>query len=177
MDEIENLLLDGEKVLWSGKPDWTKVEPIKTGWRAKAGTIKFLIAASLIFMSLMGAGAIFNPSGFTSVVLGAIIFFNVITIFIALMMVFQSEQPFPDHPDHVYAITDRRLIVFERSKISTNSFTTNSFCGVHNRPNGDVRDLELSYGYDNSLILYALPDADQVEKIILERFTTMKASS
>ncbi len=176
MDELKEILLDGEKVLWSGKPDWMKAEPIKKGLRAKAGTIKFLAAASLIFMAMMGVGAIFEPSGFVNVMLGTIIIFTAIAIFIALVNAFQSEHSILEHQDHVYAITDQRLIIHDRSRLTTHSLMGAILYEISTVPNGSVKNLNISYAHPDEgfCTLYALIDVTVPEKILLERMAFRK---
>ncbi|GJL92553.1 hypothetical protein [Hyphococcus sp.] len=177
MNDLKDILLDGEKVLWSGKPDWDRAEQPKTGWRAKSGVVKFALATLFSFIVLMAFGMIADPQGFASGVLGVFIVILAISFVIALLNVFDRSAPAQIRYDHFYAITDWRLIIHDRNKDTTQSVMGSILFEVTTTQNGETKNLCVSYAHpdDGFAILHALSDARPAEKLLLKNFSRRKA--
>lgn len=180
MDDLQDILLDGEEVLLSGNPDWENAERPKTGWRAKSGAIKFALIMFISFSAMMAWGAFFDPQAFAGGMLGVLIFLSAISFVVALMIVF-GENDYLDpsliRHDHVYAITETRMIIHDRSKITTQSVIGPVLLEVTTTLNGAVRNLSVSFAQSDSgfAIMYALADAHIPERLLIERFSQRKA--
>lgn len=173
MNELKDILLDGEEVLWSGRPEWENAERPKTGWRAKSGVIKFAVIVFLIFGVLMAFGMLFDPKGFASGMLGVLILIAAIPFVIALLNVFDRRAPAHIRYDHTYAITDRRLIIHDRNKDTTQSVMGRILFEITTTQNGETKNLCVSYAHpdDGFATLYALSDAHTAEKLLLKHFS------
>lgn len=176
-DDLKDVLLPGEQVLWSGHPDWDKAEHPKTGWRAKAGTIKFSAAMLVALVVMMVFGMIFDPKGFVGVMLGVLIALSAVSFIIALVALFNTDSPAQVRHDHVYAITDKRIIIHDRSKLTTHSIMGATLFAVVTTPNGSTKNINLSYGYheEDVATLHSLSDPATPEKLLIEYFSRRKA--
>jgi len=177
VDDLKDILLDGEEVLWSDKPDWSKAEGPKKGWRAKSGVIKFAATMLLAFFAMMAFGMVFDPEGFASGILGVLILLSAISFVVALLNFFDKNDSMQIRYDHIYAITNRRIIVHERSRLTTQSVMGPVLFEVATIQNGSVKNLSFSYAHPDEgfATMYALSDASAPEKLMIERFSRRKA--
>lgn len=176
MDDLKDILLENEKVLWSGAPKWELAERPKRGWRAKSDVFKFALTMLISFLVMMAWGVIFDPHGFASGILGVLIVFAAMAFAIAIMNVFGSNDPLQVRHDHLYAITDRRVIIRDRSKLTTRSLLGSILYEISTIRNGKTFDLNLSYNYpgDGYATFHALTDATEPERLLLSQFTLRK---
>ncbi|MEE2691221.1 MAG: hypothetical protein VX640_06755 [Pseudomonadota bacterium] len=178
-NDLRDILLPGETMVWSGRPDWQNAEKPATGWRSKSGAIKFAAIMLLVFIVMMAWGAIFDPRGFASGILGVLIVIAALAFVIAVMNILDRQPSAIIRHDHLYAITDRRLIIHDVSKLTTRSITGPIIYEVQSVENGDVKDLNIRYSHseDGIATFYALKDVVAPQKLLLEQFSFRKVST
>ena len=176
-NDLRDILLPGETIVWSAKPNWQKAEKPATGWRSKSGAIKFAMIMLLAFIGMMTWGAIFDPRGFASGILGVLIVITALTFVIAVMNILDGQPSAKTRHDHLYAITDRRMLIHDLSKLTTRSIMGPIVYEIQSIENGDVKDINISYSHseDGFAAFWALDDAVTPQKLLLEQFSFRKA--
>lgn len=172
MDEIKDILLDGEEVLWSGKPDLSLANPPAPNWRRKLTHFLWVLGFAIVAIFLTKVGSQPNVSGFVQVILGIVIVTIAIGLIPAVLAFFDFNDVIAPRDAEFYAITDRRLIVLNITKKAREYVMKNSVSSIHTAENGSAYDLTISHGWGADFVtLYALSDAKDVEKIILDNFS------
>ncbi len=174
---MKDVLLPDEKVLWSGRPKWDYAERPKTGWRAKSGVIKFAVIIFLIISVLIAFGMLFDPEGFASGILGVLILVSAISFVVALVNIFDNHDPMHIRHDHLYAITNNRIIIHDRSKLTTRSIMGPVLYAVSTVKNGSTNDININFANKEQdfATFYALSDCAAPEKLLIEKFSRRKA--
>jgi hypothetical protein len=175
-DELKDVLLPEERVLWSGKPEWDYAERPKTGWGAKSGVIKFAVSVFLIISVLMAFGMLFDPEGFAGGILGVLILLSAISFVIALFNIFDKHDPMQLRHDHLYAITNNRIIIHDLSKLTTRSIMGPVLYEVSTVQNGSVHDINVNFANkeEDFATFHALSDCAAAEKLLIEKFSRRK---
>lgn len=181
--DFSDILMDGESIIWSGQPDWSRAKarnPLISRLKAMA---VFLVATACFFALLIMGFAI-PLDGFPGMLAIAGIFVFAIIALVAIAMGYGVVDQRVKGVE--YLLTDRRLVqTNEKSKTRT-SIMRGFASAVHRHRNGEVfdiyvglaSDIEAGPAYDASLfsiVLQAIPDGPLVEKLILE--TLMSDSS
>lgn len=179
MDELNDILLDNETVFWTERPDWEKAERPKAGWRAKSGAIKFALIMLFSFAAMMAWGMIFDPQGFAGGTLGVLIALSFISLAIAAFNIVDSSDDIYVRHDHIYAITNRRILIRNNSKLTTRSLTGSVVYEINTERNGSVFDITVAYNYpgDGYATFHALADPKIPEKLLLNHFALRKAET
>ncbi|NOX95214.1 MAG: hypothetical protein GXP04_09015 [Alphaproteobacteria bacterium] len=173
MDEIKDILLVGEEILWSGTPDQNNAKSVPPYWRRKLTHFLWVLGFSIAAIFLTKVGNQPNVSGFVQVILGIVIVVIAIGLIPAVLTFFDFKDDIAPHQAEFYAITDRRLIVLNTTKKTREYVLKNSVSYISTTENGSVYDLTVSHGWGEAdfVTLYALPDTKDVEKIILDKFS------
>ena len=172
MSDLEEILVDGETVLWAGRPDMSIMKPLKPFWLRKLTHLLWL----LFFASLVAAffwGSSFYKTGTLNVifiVFAVIILFGLVIGGLAFLDF--KDRAIPYHHDQ-YAITNRRLLVRNSVTGSSHSVFPNSVCYLVNsaRRVDPTLAVYVGHGEDDAILLFGLRDAEKVEKMIAEKFS------
>ncbi len=173
MNDINDILLDGEQVLWSGAPDSALMKPLAPYWRRKLTHFFWLLFFALIFLGLLELETRLDREGMMdNAVMVIAVAILIGTVFGALTFLDFKDSAVP-HQYDLYAITDRRLIVMNTKRHSSNSAFKNSVCYLANNTSNKHRTLSvhIGYGENDCLLLHGLPDANLVEKMVAEKFS------
>ena len=173
MDELKGILLDGEVVLWSGQPDASLTRPLAPYWRRKLVHFFWVFLFACIFLILLQIESSVDRTGMidnVAMVLGIIVLIGVL---FGAVTFFDFKDSAVPHQCDVYAITDRRLISLNLNTGLRQSAFANSVCYVaYNENHRDsTLSVHIGYGEDDCLLLRGLPDAKNVEKMIVEQFS------
>ena len=173
MDKIKDILLEGEKVIWLGRPDPNLSRPLAPYWKRKLRHLFWLALFAGLAVLLGYIGSNENIRGILELIVGTvtvIIILGVVIGFFAFLDFKDDEIP---HQADIYAVTDRRLIAFNSEKNYRRYVFPNSVSYISNNTQNHHRTLSLAYGHGESenLLLHGLHDAEEVEKMIVERFS------
>ena len=173
MDEIKDILLDGEEVLWSGKPDLTLAKPLAPYWRRKSTHFFWLTFFTMIFLALFHLESRVDRSGMIDNAVMVVAIIVLIGVLLGGVAFFDFKDSTNHHQHDLYAITNRRLIVLNTRQKSTHSAFANSVCYLTNNISNKHRTISvhIGYGEDDCFLLHGLPDATIVEKMIAEKFS------
>jgi hypothetical protein len=179
VSDLDDILVDGETVLWTGAPNWASASKPKTGWRAKTGTIKFAALMLFAFLTMMAFGMLVDAQGFAGGMLGVLILLSAIAFVIAFFNVIANEETKIIQQDHLYAITDMRVIIHDRTHGTTQSVLGPVLLEVATGWNGETKNLNIrfTHGEDDFATLFALIDAETPAKLLIKNFSRRKAES
>ncbi len=179
VDDLEDILLDGEELLWSGRPDWDRAKPVRSVLRQRATVLLFAAGFGLTAASLIWIGSLLSLQGFASAVAAVCVGILFVASGFTLLSAFEVKKDFLYPYSDEYAITNKRLIIRRPESHEEWSLTKGAVCYLVLKPNGDVFNLELypDPGDHNFHTLYALSDANVAKKLALEIIATeMEAS-
>jgi hypothetical protein len=178
MDEIENLLLDGEKVLWSGKPDWTKARVREYSVKSKIIHALWIVVIVSITAVIFKFGNQASTDGFIRPVLGVLVIIFLLISVGVIGAFFDFGKSSTVKPLEEYAITDRRLLIVNPTKGSHASYFPGSMYYLETIPNGELQDVAFQYGSDEHRFetLHALNDAEAVERLLHEKFAAKRVT-
>lgn len=173
MKDINDILLNGEEVLWSGAPDPDLVKSLAPYWRRKLVHFLWIVGFGGVAVLLYFVGRDLTAEGFVQILIGILIVFFALGVILATVAFFDFKDRAISYQHDLYAITGRRLIVMNTERNSTHSVFPNSVCYLTNNANNKHATLAvyIGYGEDDCLLLHGLPDADKVEKMIAEKFS------
>jgi|GEM_PF-4012236 len=178
-DALNDILLNGEEVLWEGRPDWTRVEKPKSKIKSKIEHFLWIVGLIFAVVLLTLIGKTDGVQGFFQVVLGILITILVIALIPTIGTFFQKDQTEPTRPDERYIITDRRLILQQLEEGHLESFAHNSLQRIERFSRGDVQSMSVQFanGEDDFRTLHALADAEKVERLLVISFIVRKEQS
>jgi hypothetical protein len=148
-------IADGERVLWSGAPDWSKEQPRWMYWRRR-------LIALAIALALAAACAALGFGGQQAAAIVAGVFAGF--AFIAFIAESQEDRR---RRDSAYFITDRRIVI-ERAKLSERfSARLDAANALELRRNGAATNVTIRFGSgeEDYAVFFALADPAPVEQI------------
>lgn len=173
--DIDDLLLEGETVIWRGAPDFSraKVKPTSRG-AARLQHLAWSIGLIAATISTVLIGQNWLSEGFLSLLLAFIaVVMGIAAVIVTGTLLFQSGHiqwgaSFGD-PQARYALTSKRLIV-QSDATRRASIMPAGIGSLRLEPNGEVFDLCVvgGAGEDDFTYLQAIPDGPAVERLILE---------
>ncbi len=172
MDDLKDILLDGEEVLWSGKPVLTHVK--NSSIKKKLKHLAWMLFAALVAAYFFYVGNMSNQTGFVQVLSGITIILIAIGLVIATFAFFDKGSVALSSLGQIYAVTNRRVIVIDTKKHWRQFILGRSVIGLSIKNNGEYGDVHISYGDEDFLSMSALPDADVVERLLLENFAAKR---
>ena len=167
MSDLDDILLEGETVIWRGAPDIPQARKRTLMGRAKRGGIGgvLLIAAAAIFFT----AAYFDIGGFGGALIGLI---GLIIGIVGLAMfgtlyTRQADDFPPGKPDIIYALTNQRLIQWEKGSGSITSIARGGCTYLSLHRNANLYGIKVgSFGEYDQIYLDAIPDGPAVERLI-----------
>jgi len=179
VDDFKDILLEGEQVVWSGRPDPAFYKATRPFWKHKLVHFAWLLLIAAIFLVLSEIDSRLRNSGLVGDVVG--IFAILVAIGFAFTLAtffnFKDHRTPPQYDS--YTITDRRLIVSNAKTKATHSVFPRSVYRITN--NAGHKHITLSVhvlgGYEQVLVLHGLRDASEVEKMIAQRFSVSESKS
>ncbi len=173
MDDFNDILLEGEEILWSGKPDSNLMKPLAPYWRRKLNHFLWIAAFAALAGVLVYLGNLPNVAGMLQVVIGVVIVVILLgVIFASISFLDFKDEAIPPQSDF-YAITNKRLIVVNAAKNKNQYIFPNSISYISTNTQNTHRTLSVAYGHGegDSLLMHGLRDAELVEKMIVEKFS------
>lgn len=174
MANLNDILIEGETILWQGQPDFSKARHRPDHLRAPA--IRILRRALFIFIPVAIALALFwfgwsrDLTGF----FGALI--AVAAVGVAIFAVFAVAAAMDRNIDpadlrDVYVVTNLRVFAADRKFENVISITAGQGTCVALRRNGSVFDVHAGIPPDDAGMIVefdAIPDGPAVHKLVLE---------
>ena len=166
MDDLKDILLDGEEVLWSGAPDPSLVTPLAPFWRRKLFHLIWTIGFLLFAATLTYYATTLNLDGLFKGIVG----FVITAIMIGVIFSFLSFVDFRDraHPPdtETYYLTNLRLLTINRTTKRRLSIFAGHVSSV------EVAKSGISLGGDSGegswIALRGIKDSAEIEKLIIE---------
>ena len=165
-DPIDDILIDGETVLWRGQPDFARAKHRPKTWaqgrRQHACWIAGLFTATVLcfLAEFLGNPFIFGEIGIFLALLTAIVLWT----FLALR---SSRRPDAVADGLTYVVTNRRALEVGASDARASVLPGVAFVDL--QPNGEVYDLTIHTSVDMlELCFQAIADGPVVEKLIIE---------
>lgn len=168
MDDLKDILLDDEEVLWSGQSAVKSIKSSST--KKKLKHLAWMLFAASVAAYLIYIGNYPNQTGFVQVLAGIIIVLIAIGLVIAAFAFFDKGSEAQSSSKQLYAVTDKRVIIVDIEKHWRQYLMGRSVVALHVKTTGDVKDLQIIYGNDGFMMMSALPDADLVERLLIENF-------
>lgn len=166
-DIIDQSLLQGETVLWRGRPDFDSADERPKPWRQRRQVHMAWIVA-LVLVSAVLFAANFAYEGGAGGWFAAFVFAGIAALTIAG---YANAKPRPDDlrpAEQMYAVTDRRVIVAAGENDRSSVFRSGA-AFVDLRPNGSVFDVHIFSSVDElDVCLRAIADGPAVEKLVIE---------
>ena len=156
MEDFKNILLEGEEVLWSAKPDWALAKPWWRYWTRR--WVAFLFATAFFVAAYFFIKESSEAGGIISSIFGVFAF--------SLMFVRSPEEA--RNKDEGYAVTNIRLIIIREGGFERYSAALSALTAFQARKNGKVTDLTIrtGAGEDDYVTLFALTDSAAAEALI-----------
>lgn len=157
MDDFNNILVDGEQIVWSGRPTWGRE-------KSRFAYLRGKIISSLFLIAFLTGSLEFARSENNGVAIAFLIFAG----FAALFLFSQSPSSSRRRDKH-YLMTDRRILVLRERPEERVSFSISAITALNLAANGGVRDVTLRTGDGEAdfVTLYALEDAAKFEKLLV----------
>ena len=174
---IEELLVEGEQVIWSGSPDWNSSGHTPF-WRGKVNLFLWSFVVALALVATIWIGGRVPEGAFYRPILQA---FGVVLIVVevGLLMHAVDFSKSARSPDEHYAVTNQRLLILDHRLGQRLSVAPGCIRYLTLVENGNAHDLWFSINDDdddNQRVLYALKEGASIEKLLLENFVRRKAT-
>lgn len=178
MNDLDDILLDDEIVIWRGAPDIPQARKRTLKGRVKRGAIggALLITAAAIFFT----ATYFNIGGFGGALIGVIGFIIGIVGLGAFGTVStpQADDFPPGKPDIVYALTNQRLIQWEKHSGAMTSIAAGGCTYLSLHRDANLYGIKVgSFGEYDQIYLDSIPDGPAVERLIRQHLMPRKTES
>lgn len=166
-DPIDDILIDGETVLWRGQPDFARAKHRPSTWRQRRrGHLVWIAGFAAIFALVVLAGDQLRLGDMRSWLI------LVLVIILALQLwAYFAHSPKPQDlvtEPPTYIVTDRRVIEIAAPELRTSAFAT-GVAATALKPNGAVYDVSVYAPVEDLHIGFqAIADGPAVEKLIIE---------
>lgn len=174
MANLNDILIDGETILWQGQPDFSKARHKPDHLRSPA--VRILRRALSIFLPAAIALASFwfgwsrDLTGFSGAFIA--VFAIGVAIFAVLAVAAAMDRNIdPADLRDVYVVTNLRVFAADRNFENVISITAGQGTCVALLPNGRVFDVNAGFPPDDSGMIVefvAIPDGPAVHKLVLE---------
>lgn len=178
MDDLDDILLEDETVIWRGAPDVPQARKRTLKGRVIRGAIgsALLIAAAAIFFTAtyygVGefAGALIGLVGFIIGIAGLVTLSSVRT---------RQRGDVPGgHTEIIYALTNRRLVEWRKPSGEMKSIAPGGCVFLHMYRNANLFGIQVgSFGEDSEIWIDAIPDGPAVERLIRQHLMPRNTES
>ncbi|WP_394692763.1 hypothetical protein [Hyphobacterium sp.] len=180
---IRNVMVKDEELLWSGQPDWANSpRPTKAKDRLKAFGMCAAAGTATVLLATWGLSS--PIEGFLAILLGIGVVMSAIILLASFITMVNPGTPALD--EEYYGLTDRRLICISRSNWRRTSIMRGFVAGVDCVAVGKRYDVYVvlapDFEGDDDLVTYpvaillrAIPDGPEVEKLLLETLMPVDA--
>jgi len=167
MDEIKDILLEGEKVLWSGKPDLSLAKPPTPYWRRKMVHLGWLLITAAVVAVCLWASRAFSV---ISLVFNTIAVIGIVGLIPGILAFFDFKDSAEDPSKHHYTLTNYRLIALLEDYRVKKELFPNSVIAIEAYTEQSPKRLNIFYGQsENEFVsLVGLTDVEHVQKLITE---------
>lgn len=167
MSDLDDILLEGETVIWRGAPDIPQARKRTLMNRVIAGAIGsgLLLGAAAIFFT----ATYFDIGGFGGALIGLVGFIIGIVGLGAfgIASTRQSDDLPPGKSDIIYALTNQRLIQWEKGSGAITSIARGGCTYLSLHRNANLYGIKVgSFGEYGQIYLDAIPDGPAVERLI-----------
>jgi hypothetical protein len=177
--DLNDILLDGETVLWQGAPDYTdavhKPQSDRDQRRTHLLWVIILLATTTAFVLI---GFVLQIVGFFGYILAVLVVVSGIAAAVTTGTYFNSTEP-TDHRDYKnsrYVLTDRRLIV-SYGPGSHETVYRNGVFAIELYVVGKVSNIVIHIGQDREIGLYALKDGPAAHRLIEQTLAPLEPST
>lgn len=174
MDEIKDKLLDGEDVLWSGRPVVTDRRGPSKIVRNKLKHVAWMLFFALVAVYLFYVGNYPSQTGFVQAISGVVIVIIGIGLLIATIALLNTDSQAHPQRRQLYAVTNKRVLIVDTDGHWRQNILGRSIVGLRVSKNGNEKDIQIDHGNDDYTLMSALPDADVVERLLIENFAAKK---
>ncbi len=165
MDNLKDILLEDEQVIWSGRPDPELVSPLAPYWKRKLKHLLWLLFTALVVVALIWWGRTAPAFSFLFFVLAAI---GIIGIIPATITLFDFNDQAEDPSKHRYLLTNSRLIVRTAEVGVEKEIFPNAIVAIELYKKQSPSRLNIFYGQsENEFVsLVGLSNADDVKTLV-----------
>ena len=176
MNDINDILLDGETVLWSGAPDQSLVKAPAPYWRRKLVHFASLIGVAGLVAGCIWAARIFPAIGLVFNTLAVV---GVAGLIPGTLAFFDFKDSAEDPSKQSYVLTDRRLVVLLRDGEEKKQIFANSAVAIETYKKQSPVRLNIFFGQsENDFVsLVGLSEIDRVEKMITQTLAPRSSES
>ena len=169
MKDIDELLLDGEQVVWRSNPE-DRLTRKSSKSESRRQHFLWMIFYGLVVAGFLYAGHVLEWNGFLASMFGI---FSAISflIFIAVIASFVQSGRDPDQDvDKIYVLTDQRLLLVSQASADQISIFPEAILRIEIQYFKGGMQIYIQTGYeaDQFLSLFDLADAEVLKKHLLE---------
>ena len=174
MEKLQDILLDGEAVIWQGAPDSQQLNGLKFYSKQNLQHIFWMTLTTIIAVSFLWASSKFNLSSTAAISVGIICAGLLFMAAIMLMGFLSPENNYREILYDNYVLTNKRLIVENNKKKSRRQLFDLSRYAIVNDQEVRPHRLIIYFGdaEEAFVTLLGLKDTDYVENLIVK--TLMK---
>ena len=170
-DDLKDILLDGETVLWRGAPDYShaKSKP-RTKAQLQRERVIWSLIAFVVTAALFSLGYFFSLTGFIGTFLSTLVAFFGVGTLIGVSRLFAIDIKVYDRWDQ-FLVTDRRVAAVCRRDENISSISAGRGTLVELRKNGDRHDILVGFPNDDDeslIIIAAIEGGPAVHKLVLQ---------
>jgi len=167
-DDLKDILLDGETVLWRGAPDIEAGD--KAGrWQAFRINLLWITGGLAVGSFLLWNGLTHELSIFLQVVNALFLMLAAALVIVPIVNLVTYKHY--DRSDERYILTNRRLLIINSVTSEQHSAFPNAMTSIDLRRNGKVHNLTIAYGFDGedwpSITLHAIHEGALVKRQFL----------
>lgn len=170
-DDLKDILLDGETVLWRGASDFSraqrKPESHKTRQLHRLG---WLAGLATLAVGSYSFGHFLNLTGFVGTLVAVLTVFLIIGTLFVFSRLFAKDIIVREKLD-IYLVTDRRVMALDKDRKQIRSMNAGHGSLVSLYKNGDLHDLTIGLPVDDhesNIFFTAIEDGPAVHKLVLQ---------